>query len=260
MPPSKAGAKPASPRKSIASLLFKQYPGQQQVDLKVKIEVPGSWFGAGNAGGLQPAEKREKYDAVAMQFDEKHLFASAVARKPAKVGPAIRFVCHADAADDANHSGFWVELPQWNRWRHDTYKDRREDEVCRYRRCRRCRCCCCCNCCSALCSVRAAAAAAAATADIQSPARLLLADAVHSRDRGRGGGCRARDGQEAGELRKAKGQYDFLRPSLEEIVAEYKKVHGPEPSPEELDEDEGEGEGEGEVEGEDEGKGEGDEQ
>ena len=30
-------------------VVVKQYPGQQQVDLAVEIEVPGSWFGAGGA-------------------------------------------------------------------------------------------------------------------------------------------------------------------------------------------------------------------
>ena len=32
--------------------VVKQYPGQQQVDLAVEIEVPGSWFGAGPMGSL----------------------------------------------------------------------------------------------------------------------------------------------------------------------------------------------------------------
>ena len=35
--------------------VVKQYPGQQQVDLAVEIEVPGSWFGAGPMGpGTEP--------------------------------------------------------------------------------------------------------------------------------------------------------------------------------------------------------------
>ena len=60
---------PLSPRKSITSLLFKQYPGQQQVDVACKIEVPGSWFAAGAAGGLSSAERKEKYEAVAMEYE-----------------------------------------------------------------------------------------------------------------------------------------------------------------------------------------------
>ena len=37
--------------------------------------------------------------------------------------------------------------------------------------------------------------------------------------------------------------FDFLRPSIDEIVAEYKKMHGKEPPPEELEEEEGQGGG-----------------
>ena len=33
--------------------LVQQYPGQQQVDLAVEIQVPGSWFGVGLMGLLQ---------------------------------------------------------------------------------------------------------------------------------------------------------------------------------------------------------------
>jgi len=43
--------------------LFKQYPGQEQVDLAVEIEVPGSWFGIGSMGSLTTTERREKYNA-----------------------------------------------------------------------------------------------------------------------------------------------------------------------------------------------------
>ena len=43
--------------------VVKQYPGQQQVDLAVEIEVPGSWFGAGPMGSLTVTEQREKYKA-----------------------------------------------------------------------------------------------------------------------------------------------------------------------------------------------------
>ena len=43
---------------------IKQYPGQQQVDLKVRVNVPGSWFGAGAEGTLNAAET---YRTVAHQ-------------------------------------------------------------------------------------------------------------------------------------------------------------------------------------------------
>ena len=45
----------------------KQYPGQQQVDLAVEIEVQGSWFGAGPMGSLTATEQREKYKAQAVE-------------------------------------------------------------------------------------------------------------------------------------------------------------------------------------------------
>ena len=38
--------------------VVKQYPGQQQVDLAFEIEVPGSWFGAGQMGSLTATEQR----------------------------------------------------------------------------------------------------------------------------------------------------------------------------------------------------------
>ena len=43
--------------------LVKQYPGQEQVDLAVEIEVPGSWFGVGSMVSLTATERREKYNA-----------------------------------------------------------------------------------------------------------------------------------------------------------------------------------------------------
>ena len=51
-------------------------------------------------------------------------------RKAAVTGKAIRFVCPEDARDDADHAGFWMLLDVWNRYRHDTYKDGSNDEVC----------------------------------------------------------------------------------------------------------------------------------
>ena len=57
-----------------------------------------------------------------------HEFKKAGARKASKE-PAIRFICISDAADDANHPGFWMKLCEWNRYRHETYKNRRHDEL-----------------------------------------------------------------------------------------------------------------------------------
>ena len=95
----------------------------------MKVHIPGSWFSSGGEGQLSASVRREKYAAVAVEFDGAHVFQPALGRQPAKVGPAIRFLCHSDAADDADHRGYWIELPVWNRYRHDTYKDRRDDEV-----------------------------------------------------------------------------------------------------------------------------------
>ena len=57
-----------------------------------------------------------------------HEFKKAGARKASKE-PAIRFICISDAADDANHPGFWMKHAEWNRYRHETYKDRRQGEL-----------------------------------------------------------------------------------------------------------------------------------
>ena len=63
--------------------LVKQYPGPEQVDMRVEIEVPGSWFGAGPMGALADAERREKYTAQAVEYSKVREFpgASRTARK-----------------------------------------------------------------------------------------------------------------------------------------------------------------------------------
>ena len=108
--------------------LIKQYPGEEQVRLMVVVEIPGSWFGSGGAGSLNAGERAEKYQAQATEFAQVHEFKKAGARKATKE-PAIRFLCISDAAEDANHPGFWITLAQWNRYRHETYKTRRDDEL-----------------------------------------------------------------------------------------------------------------------------------
>ena len=108
--------------------LIKQYPGEEQVRLKVVVEIPGSWFGSGVAGSLTANERAEKYRAQAVEFAAVHEFKKAGAKKASKE-PGIRFICIADAAEDANHPGFWINLAQWNRYRHETYKNRRDDEL-----------------------------------------------------------------------------------------------------------------------------------
>ena len=67
------------------------------MDLATRIDIPGSWFGATEAGALNAGEKCAKYVAVAVEFNAKHVFEQAGGRRAAKVGEAIRFVCPEDA-------------------------------------------------------------------------------------------------------------------------------------------------------------------
>ena len=108
--------------------VVKHYPGQQQVDLSVEIEVPGSWFGGTEMGSLTASERRQKYKAQAVEYAEVREFpgASRGARKVKEAG--IRFICIDDAASDPNSEGYWMKLSQWNRFRHDTFKERPDDE------------------------------------------------------------------------------------------------------------------------------------
>ena len=46
---------------------IKQYPAQEQVDLKVRVKVPGSLF-----PGLTPDERMAKYEAQATQAIPAH--------------------------------------------------------------------------------------------------------------------------------------------------------------------------------------------
>ena len=101
--------------------VVKQYPGQQQVDLAVEIEVPGSWFGAGPMGSLTATEQCEKYKAQAVEYAEVHEFPGATkgARKTRE--KSIRFICITDATAEPNSEGYWMKLSQWNRYRNDTF-------------------------------------------------------------------------------------------------------------------------------------------
>ena len=105
--------------------VIKQYPGPQQVQRAVKVNVPGRHFPQ-----LQPAEQAVLYEATAVDFAERHKFEKHLkAWGAAHTGPGIRFVCVSDAVDDPDHKGFWTTLSLWNRWRHETYKDRRQQEL-----------------------------------------------------------------------------------------------------------------------------------
>ena len=103
--------------------LVQQYPGQQQVDLAVEIQVPGSWFGVGPMGSLTTTERRDKYNAQAVEYCEVREFPGATRGARKTKEKAIRFICLADAADAPNSEGYWMKLSQWNRFRNDTFKD-----------------------------------------------------------------------------------------------------------------------------------------
>ena len=80
-------------------------------------------------GALTATERREKYTAQAVEYSEVREFpgASRTARKTKE--KAICFICCADAAHEPNSEGYCMKLSQWNCYRNNTFKDRREDEL-----------------------------------------------------------------------------------------------------------------------------------
>ena len=64
-------------------------------------------------GSLTTIERREKYNAQAVEYSEVREFpgASRKARKTKEM--AIRFICLADAADEPNSDGYWMKLSQY---------------------------------------------------------------------------------------------------------------------------------------------------
>ena len=104
---------------------IKQYAGQVQVTRAVKVKAPGKHF-----TGLTGSEAQQEYWAEAVEYKERHAFDRHVkAWGAAHTGPGIRFICESDALDDPEHRGFWTTLGLWNRWRHETYKDNRQEEL-----------------------------------------------------------------------------------------------------------------------------------
>ena len=104
--------------------VVKRYPGQQQVDRHVKVQVPGKHFPA-----LTTAEKRVFYSGEAAEYRERHDFPRHLQAWGEKhTGPGIRFLCPSDVIDDPDHKGFWTTLGLWNKWRHSTYVNDREAE------------------------------------------------------------------------------------------------------------------------------------
>ena len=82
--------------------IITQYGGQEQVDLAVIVDIPGSWFGAGADGALAPSEKKEKYSAQAVEFAQVHEFKKPRAKSSKE--PGIRFLCRSDAHGMAQSS------------------------------------------------------------------------------------------------------------------------------------------------------------
>ena len=58
---------------------IKQYPAKEQVELKVRVKVPGSWF----PGNLTAEEKRQKYAAQATDWAQAKAF-KKVGSRPAQ--------------------------------------------------------------------------------------------------------------------------------------------------------------------------------
>ena len=62
---------PAAAQKQteLAVEVIKQFPGQQQVDRRVKVKVPGKFFPQ-----LQSAEQAQFYEGEAVEFKHRHVF------------------------------------------------------------------------------------------------------------------------------------------------------------------------------------------
>ena len=78
---------------------------------------------------LDASERRASYKAQAAKYASVREFPGATARAKKTRERAIRFICQEDAVDVPDHEGFWMQLSQWNRYRHYTYKDRPDDEL-----------------------------------------------------------------------------------------------------------------------------------
>lgn len=102
---------------------IKQYPAKEQAELRVRVMLPGNMF-----PGLTPSEMRAKYEAEAFGFEETYHFPKR-GQQRAQTCAGIRFVCVSDAMDDPDHPGFIIPLFDWNRHRHETYKDNRDAEL-----------------------------------------------------------------------------------------------------------------------------------
>ena len=103
--------------------IIKQYDGKEQAELRVRIELPGSFF-----DGLTSTERAEKYGAEAFEYVPVHHFAKTRHRAK-QTCAAIKFLCESDVFDDPQHTGFIMPVTEWNRYRNDTYKNDRAAEA-----------------------------------------------------------------------------------------------------------------------------------
>ena len=65
---------------------------------------------------MSDADKKKSYDGVATEYGERFPFDRNKSWGQAHKGPGIRFVCKADALDDADHKGFWVGRRRLDLW------------------------------------------------------------------------------------------------------------------------------------------------
>ena len=103
---------------------IKQYPAKEQSELRVRVMLPGNMF-----PGLTPSEQRDKYEAEAFGYELAHTFPKKVGVRAKPITcEGIRFLCVSDVMEDPNHTGFIIPTTDWNRHRHDTYKNNPDAE------------------------------------------------------------------------------------------------------------------------------------
>ena len=95
-----SAAKKATQQPTLEIERITKYPGQQQVDRAVKVDVPGKHFPQ-----LTPAEQKLDYEGTAVEHGQRHAF--GLHRKAwgaAHTGEGIRFVCKSDAIDESTRT------------------------------------------------------------------------------------------------------------------------------------------------------------
>lgn len=107
----------------MEGFFIRQYDAKEQAELRVRVKIPGSWF-----GGLTAGEARQDYWCEAFAHEDAHHFPKKGSRK-AMTCAGIRFVSGDDAAEDPNSGRFIMPIEEWNRYRHYTYQGDREAEV-----------------------------------------------------------------------------------------------------------------------------------